>query len=270
MGALIRKPVRAVSLGEAIVAIFLILASIMVTITLFHASLRYGQKSESRTLAAIFGRKVIAEIRAWARVPQKYDSDWSELTANVFEDEDFPNFKAQLECDAKNGRLTSPCSEFERLEDGARAYRLERAVVPIKVTVSWGSESLILVSQVGEPLRELAQNPVVLTRVSGPNPMAPNDKVTLRAELHDSNNRSIPGIRFFWSSQPGSKNGNGTIIYDGPRAGNEITFQHLFTWNYPAEPPQTTHVPGLVPMGASCRYGGRNYQQDAPLKLHLQ
>lgn len=242
----------------------------MVTITLFHASLRYAQKSESRTLAAIFGRKVIAEIRNWARVPQKYDSDWSELTANAFEDEDFPNFKAQLECDVHNGRLTSPCSEFERLEDDARAYHLERAVVPIKVTVSWGSESLILVSQVGEPLRKLAPHPVVLTRVSGPNPVPPNDEVSLRAELHDSNNRPIPGVRFFWSRQPGPEKGNGTIIYDGPRSGTQITFQHLYTWNTPAEPPKNTHVPGLVPIGASCRYGGRNYQQHAPLKLELQ
>lgn len=252
-------------------AVFLILASIMVTVTLFHSALRYGQKSESRMLAAVFGRKVIAEIRHWAREPKNYDSDWTDLPGRILKDEDFPNFEARLECDTRNGQLTSPCSEFERLEGDLRAYRLQRAVVPIKVTVVWGSESLILVSQVGEPLRELARTRIVLTRVSGdPNPVPPDGEVTVRAELHDSANRPIPGVRFSWSRQPGGGSGNGTIVNNGLRVGNQATFQHVYTWNPFTDPAKTTHVPGDVSLGASCRYGGRNYQQDAPLKVVLQ
>ncbi len=261
---------RAVSLGEAIVAVFLILASIMITVTLYHSALRYGQRSENRTLAAVFGRKVIAEIRHWARTPENYDTDWSHLTGRVFKDEDFPNFEARLECDVLNGQLTSPCSEFERLEGDSRAYRLERAVVPIKVTVTWGPERLILVSQVGEPLRKLAEKPVVLTRVSGPNPIPPAGEVTLRAELHDSFDHPIPGVRFSWSRQPGPGRGNGTIVNDGLRVGNQVLFQHVYTWNPFTDPPETIQVPGEVPLGATCRYGGRNYQHDEPLKFVLQ
>jgi Tfp pilus assembly protein PilV len=263
---------RAVSLAEAIVAIFLIVSAVMVSTSLFHSGLRYTRMTQTRAMAGMYGRKVMQEIRSWARQPANYDSDWSTYQGAELVDPDYPGFVARVACLAAGREALSPSLGLEEMY-GARAYRLPRASVPVRVNVAWGQpeQTLTLMSLVGEPERELDEDPtVVIQRVSGPaGPVPPRAEVGFTAQLRDSNGDPIPGIRFSWSLLPVT--GNATLLKGSlPRDGSAMTLKHEYEWNPLMSPPQVGPISGEVRLEAVCRYRGRRIVNAAPVVVFLQ
>ena len=263
---------RGVSLGEAIVAIFLIVSAVMVTVTLFHSGLRYARMAETRATAGIYGRKVMQQIRSWARNPANYDDpNWAPYNGVELTDPDFPGFLARVDCQPAGRDLLSPSSELETMH-GALAHRLDKAVVPVRVTVVWGQpeQRLPLVSLVGEPERELAAGPNVLVqRVSGPpDPVPELGEIGFTAQLLDSGGNPIPNVAFSWSLLPVT--GNATLLVNAaPRDGSAMGLKHEYEWNPLMSPPQVGPISGEVRLEAVCRYRGRKIVNAAPVPVNL-
>jgi hypothetical protein len=254
------------------VAIFLIVSSVMVTTSLFHSGLRYARMSQTRATAAIFGRKVMQQVRSWAREAANYDSDWSAYQGAELTDPDYPGFVARVACQPGGRDLLCPSSELEGMY-GSTAYSIPRATVPIRVTVIWGQpeQQLSLVSQIGEPERELPADPSVLvSRVSGPgDPVPPAAEVGFTAQLRDSAGDPIPGVSFSWSLVPVT--GNATLLKgSAPRDGSAMTLKHEYEWNPLMSPPQVGPISGEVRLEAVCRYRGRKIVHAAAVPVILQ
>lgn len=258
---------QGLSFGEAVVAIFLILAGVIVTITLFHSGMRYSNSSQRRAMAAVFGRKVMMQVRAWARQPANFDSTWATYSGVDITDPDFPGMTAHVECDRNGRELFDPSSEFES-DLGPIANRMQRSMIPVRVSVDWGmtGREVRLVSLVGAPERRVPAT-LVINRDSGPSDPVPSMGIVgFSAELRDAGGRPIPDITFSWSVLPIS--GNATLLKGAaPRNGQTMQLQHVYTWNPLMTPPQSGPISGQVEIEVVCRYRGRRYVHAVPVAL---
>jgi hypothetical protein len=256
---------RGVSFGEAVVAIFLILSSVIVTVTLFHSGMRYASSSQRRALAAVYGRKVMQQIRGWARVPANFDSDWSTYNNVVLTDPDYPGMEAQVDCVPTGRELLCPASELER-DYGPRANSMERSVVPVRVQIDWGisGREVRLVSLVGAPERGLPATLQVIN--TGGGLVAPLGIVDFTTQLNDSASQPIPDVTYSWSILPIT--GNATLLKDiAPRDGSTMQLKHEYEWNPLMTPPQIGPISGQIEVEVVCRYRGTEVSRVVPIQL---
>lgn len=222
-------------------------------------------------MGAVFGRKVLQQIRVWARDPANYNSTWAPYDGVEFTDPDYPGAVARVECDPNGREILAPSSELEGMY-GADAKRLGSSVVPVQVTVDWGmpGRELRMMSYIGEPERVLPANPrVTVQRVSGPSdPVPEGGTIGFTAELRDSSGEAIPDVVFEWTLVPIS--GNATLLHqDAPRTGATMELLHNYVWNPLMSPPAGGPISGEVRVEVLCRYRGREIV-NAPLSVQLQ
>lgn len=136
---------RGLTLAEAIVSIFVMLAGIVVMVRLFHTSLRYQTLVDNQSTAVMLAERELERVRGWSR--KNHTSPSAVLDFNNFltdsypgkvpyEDPDYPGFKIQTEASAHT--INSPCSLFEALYPAAQQRSITKACRKIKVTISWG------------------------------------------------------------------------------------------------------------------------------------
>lgn len=134
------------TLAEAIVAIFVLLAGLVVMVRLFHTSIRYQTLVDNQSTAVMLAEREMERVRGWSR--KNHTSPGAALNfANflsdaypgkaAYQDPDFPGFTIQTTAQARD--IYSPCSLFEKLYTPASRRRtISTAVRKVTISVSWG------------------------------------------------------------------------------------------------------------------------------------
>lgn len=267
---------RAVTLAETLVAVFLLVAGIMVVVNLLHAALRYQTRSEQRALAALLARRTLNQVRAWAwsRPGSSFNfhGNWAAYNGVTLTDPNFPGLTVRVDANPAGRTLFSPATPLEQTY-ASLPRQLDRAVVPVRVRVDApGMTPLILVSYVGEP--PLTIGTLTINRVAGASgTLAQDDTVTLEAQALDPGGAPIPGLVYFWSVEPcGTNPSLGTLLtdtdYDGlpdlPRDGTRIVFTHRY---HMADGILWLHKAGQCRVYAITLHQGREYRAETVLDL---
>lgn len=243
---------------------FLMTAALLMVINLFHSGLRHGAQARMVVEANRLAENTLAEIRAWAREPANFLSGWTPYNGVVLSDPDWPAFRIRVDCEPTGIEVLSPSTALETAYSPDQR-RLSSSVVPVEVTVEWGApgdphRSVTVVTQVGEPLRQLGPNPLQVTRSGGASDPVPQEGlVSFQAQLVDSSGQPIQDISFEWYAVPVT--GNATVVPLGSRNRASSQLQHHYylnpitsTWSY---------EPGQVRARARAIYGGRELEQES-------
>lgn len=142
------------SLAEAVIASFLLLGAVLMSVSLFDGTMRAEVGNEKRVLAALAAESAMAQIRNAADTDfLQLVSDYHNQTINL---PNFPNF--QIRSRVKNTRLANPCTP---LEDGQytdadvfplpEGRFLKRSAYKVQVDVTWeegGSQGISITENI--------------------------------------------------------------------------------------------------------------------------
>lgn len=247
---------RAVSLIECIVSVFVLTVAMLLMVNLFHASLRYQRELEVRSQALLQANAKLAEIRAWARDPDNFASTWAPYRGTTFTDPLRPSMTLQVDCDPSGRPVYTPCQSLEA-PFGADARILTRTLVPVRVTASWGgSGQLTVFTYVGQPVPPVADRAAsVLTMGAIAGPMASGATAPLTVTGVDGTGRPLNDMLYEWGVH--SEGGNARIQPGTDRAGRTATLENLVQLS-PVIPPFS--VPGDIQVQARTRYHGTPIQ----------
>ncbi len=260
---------RAFTLVEALISIFLIIASFLIVATLFHTGLRYVHRIEARNLAVLLAERRIEEMRTHARnrAGTQYGfADFSAFTAGAATDPDFPGY--QVSAAVSDLTVFSPSEGYEPT---SVTRTLSRSMKQAKVTVTWdqGTSSLSLITLIGEPAasanptrRFRNNNPIVVTPTAPPIPalVTRDQDVPFRVVAYDQFDQPIEDLFFQWYIQPG--NGNATTFQSTD--GQTATMRNVV--NIPAQPP--AYSGGQVVVVARAVFRGQEaFGYSAPMAL---
>ena len=156
------KP-RGLTLAEAVVAIFLLVAGFSIVAQLFHRAMRYSTRITVRQQAVAIANRRLEDIRAWSRshhlpagtLPM---TDWGPWSVSPVQDSYDPSYEISTEF--SRPPFYNPCTRFEMVNPLApdrvdlTAYRTQ-----VTVTVRWGgSESVRLTTMICTPTGSLSQH----------------------------------------------------------------------------------------------------------------
>lgn len=212
---------RGLSVAETVVAMFILVAAMLVLITLFHAGLRQTTRVKAQAIAANLARNRVEQLRGWANAPAgggfNYD-DWSPYADVTVTDPAFPEYQVRIR--SLGHRLYSPCSLFES-EQTDPVYGNDLAQ-RVEVTVSWDDQNLRLTTLVGAP-RRLWGSPALSVTPNSAGPLSPGTSVDFSVQGLRAGNTPIPGLVYQWYVEP--QTGNGTIL-PTRRDGSTARFTH--------------------------------------------
>ncbi|MFN8608220.1 MAG: hypothetical protein U0931_11860 [Vulcanimicrobiota bacterium] len=207
------KEKRAVSLAETIVALFLLTGVVLVIVTLLHTMLRYGQRVELQSLAALAADQRIEQIRAWSRrktgVTYNFENLITTYDGSVTSDPQFPDL--QLTTEARWQPLDSPGSALE--QPYADKRRLNTSAVLLRVRASWQSRTLARNLVVTSLIAAPAVRPkptLTITQVNGGSPIAALNQAVFRAQAEDVDSRPLPDLSYHWNILP--ETGNASVF----------------------------------------------------------
>ena len=240
--------VRGLSLLETVVALFLLVAQVLVLLGSFQRGLRHQSRSLQNVRAQQTAHNQMAEIRAWARVAANFDSDWSTYAGLRHQQGDL-----LIEVEAARQTLYSPCASLESAYD-TRAYRLPDSLVSVKVSAIWDPSDprsrVVLVSSIGQPARA-ADPHLRITQTGGDSSPVPFDGIQdYKVEAFDAAGRPLTDLRYSWQVKP--LTGNATVLPGGPRDGGTARVQHVYT-----HLGHSLHVSGAIQVQCQARYHGR-------------
>jgi len=194
---------------EALLSTFLLLTSLLLSIYVFHSSLRAEASNEKRVLAAAVAESALAEIRETAcqnfrSVIGLYnDKRWSLAEAPEF----------TISCRAESSLVGLNCMELESQYPRANRFPLpeprllERSAVDVEVTVSWedpAPRSVTLCERVVN-LREVANFEVRLLDASGavaaPTTLAKGETALFKAQAY-IDSQPLDDLQYTWYVQP--------------------------------------------------------------------
>lgn len=234
MGYHVSRNRTALSLVETVIAIFMLAAQILLVSGMV-AQFNRGQRSHRlRHRATALGQQKMDEIRAWARNPANYLSNWAAYknqSAGPIED----TFTVETDCNPTGQPLYSPCLGLEAQYD-VRAKRMTRSVVPVKVSVIWDPSSpsgrIDLCSLVGEPPRTGATMSIA-PDTAFTEPIVANGEFGFKATVVDGNNRPIEDIQFQWRVKPVAPlptdtPGNASLLPSPTRSMESARARHVF------------------------------------------
>lgn len=247
------RRVAGLSLAEAVISIFLLVAGLLLVVRMIHQNFRYVREHEQRARAVAAAESVMAEIRDWARDKRNFRSDWSTWHNRSVTPAGAPG-PVLVEVETERN-LYSPCSSFESPWLG-RARRMTRSLVAVKATSQWstaaGGRRMSLFTYVAERPVPLGAIPAVeVARVSGSGALAPLDAAEFHAVLKDADGEEIPDLLFDWHTE--AVTGNGLLEPDlFPRGAGRTQLRHEY--RLPAG--QQAVLDGEVALRAAVRYAG--------------
>jgi len=252
---------RGALLLEAVLAIFLLLAAIILVGSLFQrtAQLRTAHKVLDAQIA--FSEDLLDEIRLWALEPDNFNSDWSIWNGRVERDPNHAGVEATVRCDGAGQTLLSPSSELETSWDASIRRGLEKAVVRVQLTVTAPSQKdLVMVSYLEPPRQELVPDPVLsVTQTSGANPLDKDAEASFAASITDADGKPIPDLVYEWHLLP--QTGNATLVKStAPRNGSLATLRNRIV--LPGG--MVGYAPGEVRLLVRARYRGRYLDNGDP------
>lgn len=263
---------RGLTLAEAIVSIFVLLAGVVVMVRLFHTSLRYQTLVDNQSTAVLLAEREMERVRGWSR--KNHTSPGASLNFNNFladnypgktayEDPDFSGYTIQTTAVAND--IYSPCSLFELLYPTPADRRVIRSSVrkiTVRVTWGWDPYSLAplkheLTSLVGWPTCRVPPTPPASASVSGPGSSIPRGGpmgVTVSAVNQD--NFVLSDLFYGYIVQPGTGNqGGGFGSVSDSRDGRSATL-HNYILSGAVPPVVTGYGVGKCDLRARARYRG--------------
>ena len=166
---------RGLTLVEAIIAIFLLLAGFIVVIRCFHSALRISAVTSTRVLAIQVGQRHLESIRSWSRMAHEprgnrlMTAAWGSLDGTTYHTDSYdPRFRIATIISAPP--FYSPCTLFEQvIANGPPSGPLDPVRTPTDFTrsrrqvtdvVNWGgSESVRLSTFICAPTPLVVQHP---------------------------------------------------------------------------------------------------------------
>ncbi len=204
-----------VSLAESVVALFLLVAAMLVMTSLLHRSLRLTVEAEQEAVAATVAHNRFAELRSWASQGDNFDALGS-LDGTITNSPDYPGFQTQVE--VFNHQLYSPCSTFESTLVDPKSLASSAKRVGVKVL--WAGGTFRASSLIAEPVREWGN--LVITPNGGVT-LNVGDSATFTAAAFDSEGDPIADLFYRWTVDPGSGNG---MLESQSRDGQSAVFRH--------------------------------------------
>lgn len=221
---MIRKSSAGLTLAEAIIAVFVLLAGFVVMTRLFHTGLRYQTIVDNQGIAVMLAERQMERIRGWSRRVHKCPggaqafTNWSGCPGDgaPSSDPDFPGHIVEVEHEAH--RLPTPCSLFEALYAASQQRVLEHSVRRVKITVRWGSQRHVLVSLVSMPTG--IPDTTTLTLGAGPTTLPPDGQRTLVMDTRNADGRPLLDLTYRYAIVASNGNeGGGFGTTGGPRDG---------------------------------------------------
>ena len=208
---------QGLSLFEAIVSLFILTASVLMSVTLLHNSLRYQRMAKQRIEATALAEQTLDEVRAWAWQKSSgsfnYLGSWSLYQGTV---RSVAPYRVRIDASPATVQLASPCKTLESVVPTARAKLLTSSVVPVRVRVEWDppspSHAVVIFTYVGEPPRVVVP-PLQITRTAGSDPLPINGRADFAVEARDAGGNVIQDLMFQWYVEPvGANPGMGTMF----------------------------------------------------------
>jgi hypothetical protein len=232
---------RGFSLAEAFIALSLLVATIIMSATIYQSVFQMGRKLESRLDLAYESRRQLVAARHWLRDPENF-RHFSTYRPDISE-------ASQVEVDVviDEFETASPNSTFE---DGFSDKRsMNKSFLLVTVRVKQGTFLSEMTGIVGAPRRELSRTePIQIT--PEPRVLGPRETIELTAILRDSAGRTIEDVFFEWSVRPIS--GVATLT-DVSRNGRQAQLQNI-SYKRDGTPILTG---GTCLVGAGTTYGGQ-------------
>ncbi len=238
-------------------ALFVLVAALIVMFGLFHTSLSYQRRVERRQLAVLVAQNKMEEIRAWSRREGSgYNfNDWSPYDGSAVSHPHHRGFLVKV--DVEDQVLFSASSEFEASRTDQK--RFLNSAKKVRVRVEFDGQHIELTSLVADPSRRLSSSPV---RVDPTSPvgasLVPGDEIQYEAELFDVYGDPIPDISYRWYRR---SEDFGAVRHS--RMGRTASLRN----NASATPPILPAIDTVVVV-ARARYKGKVYRGDsAPVSL---
>lgn len=251
-----------VSLAEAVVALFLLTAGVLVVGQAFVQCLRYQRESLQYRQAALEAENIFAALRRYRdgfpASGQSWANYWSSYAHEVVA---LPGFEALVEVRA--AAIYSPSTSLEE-HFGSRARRLPESAMDARLTLGFGRRRVSFESRLGPPPLQVDQ--LSLQRLDS-GPLARDGFAHFRARALDSGGREIEGICYRWrvecdasTHQPGMA----TLHSPGARDDREMQVYHRLYRPDMA----ITYAPGRMRVVVSCRNGGAEISASQSLELN--
>lgn len=262
---------RGLTLAEAIVSIFVMLAGLVVMVRLFHTSLRYQTLVDNQSTAVMLAEREMERIRGWSR--RHHTSPGADLNFNNFlgdaypaktayEDSDFPGF--QIQSVAVANAIYSPCSLFELLYPAAERRVIRSSARKITVTVTWGWDPYSLAplkhelaSLVAWPTCRVPPSPPATATVTGAGSSIPQGgPLPVTVSALNTDNHVLGDLFYGYIVQPGVGNqGGGFGSVSDERDGRAATL-HNYILSGAVPPVVTGYGVGKCDLRARARYRG--------------
>jgi Tfp pilus assembly protein PilV len=268
---------RGLSLIEAIISIFLMVAGFLIMAQLYHSALQYQSMVNDRTNAVTLAERQMESVRSWSRQVHRSPggtkpfTDWTGCPGVPTSppDDAFPGYTVTTTTAPKT--LYSPCSQFESKNlppySLAQQRRLKESSRLVTVTVSWGNRQLSVVSLVTIPTGELAA--AAPLKVSAGATIAKDAFKLTVANTTNKDNRLLNDVTYVWQTTYDVDAANGYT--DITRDGRTLSIYNFLYAAIPdpenASPPAHMYAPGKVILEAIGRYRGRKIQGVATFKM---
>lgn len=252
---------RGLSLAEAIVALFLLTAGVLVAVTAFQRSLVYQRDTTRLRQAGQLAQNYLAQVARYRDnfAGTNWPGYWSIYNPDSFREEPF---SVEVRCTVP--QVFSPCLSLEQPYT-SRARRLDDSAVQVEITLDWGGpqRQFRYTSLLAPPTPQLQS--VRLTRVDSGG-VGRDGHAVFQAEALNASGNTIPGACFSWSvDTDGSTHqpGMGTLNPNADRTGHE-----MWVFNRIYRPDEVVaYAPGLLKVTALCRLNGVERLATAPLDL---
>lgn len=277
---------RGLTLAEAIVSIFVMLAGIVVMVRLFHTSLRYQTLVDNQSTAVMLAERELERVRGWSR--KNHTSPSAVLDFNNFltdsypgkvpyEDPDYPGFKIQTEASAHT--INSPCSLFEALYPAAQQRSITKACRKIKVTISWGWDPYSL-APLKHELTSLISWPTCKANnasqaasasvTTGSTSIAQGGHLNATVTATNANGQVLSDLFYNYVVEPGGGDlGGGYGTVEDARDGR-TTKLHNFILNAATPPGISGYGVGRCSLRAKARYRGFDITDGVQTNIEMQ
>jgi len=151
---------KGLTLAEAVVAIFLLVAGFSIVAQLFHRAMRYSTRITVRQQAVAIANRRLEDIRAWSRshhlpagtLPM---TDWGPWAVSPVQDSYDSSYEISTEFSQPD--FYNPCTRFELVNPNVSQVKLTQHRTQVTVTVRWGgSESVRLTTFICTPTGSLS------------------------------------------------------------------------------------------------------------------
>lgn len=265
-----QRRLKGLTLAEAIIAMFVLLAGFVVVVRLFHTGVRYQTLVDDQGIAVMLAERQLERVRGWSRKVHASPgsvqpfSNWTGCPgATAYVDPDFPGHSIDVQHAVQT--LFSPCSLFETIQPAGQQRRVMESVRRVTVRVTWGGREHLLVSLVALPTGRPELDPVSAdVDIAGSNALSPGERRVVTPSATNSDGRDLPDLFYNYSVQPVVGNqGGGNGAVGGPRDGRTAVVRNCIYDVTPASsggPLITGYGAGRCVVKAIGRYRGRSIQ----------